>query len=292
MEKTIKETLFKILTGPKITTLALALTVIGVSTRRTELLDLNTSTIIIIIAFTIGIFGFIMSIVKSCRANNIQKRRLKIAGTIAIPFLGILAFVGSFVASDSYIANVNNPTITIRSSCKLYVDNVYQDEEMKSIILDKLGVHKNNIQGLEMRFVKNIDKNDTEALVDPLGTYHSDNLSSYAGDNCITEPPKIKVKNHLTGKERIRTVAHEFVHHYYSRPWFGRSIPEQDLILLYTKSQWMQNRTKDYIHDNSLALTEVLAYACTEMSDRELPENIIKTCNAILPNRHILELNN
>ena len=163
---------------------------------------------------------------------------------------------------------------------------------MKSIILDKLGVHKNNIQRLEMRFVKNIDKNDTEALVDPLGTYHSDNLSSYVGDNCITEPPKIKVENHLTGKERIRTVAHEFVHHYYSRPWFGRSIPEQDLILLYTKSQWMQNRTKDYIHDNSLALTEVLAYACTEMPDRELPENIIKTCNAILPNRHILELNN
>ena len=179
--------------------------------------------------------------------------------------MGILAFVGSFVASDSYIANVNSPTITIRSSCKLYVDNVYQDEEMKSIILDKLGVHKNNIQGLEMRFVKNIDKNDTEALVDPLGTYHSDNLSSYVGDNCITEPPKIKVENHLAGKERIRTVAHEFVHHYYSRPWFGRSIPEQDLILLYTKSQWMQNRTKDYI---------------------------IKTCNAILPNRHILELNN
>lgn len=265
MEKTIKETLFKILTGPKITTLALALTVIGVSTRRTELLDLNTSTIIIIIAFTIGIFGFIMSIAKSRRANNIQKRRLKIAGTVAIPFLGILAFVGSFVASDSYIANVNSPTITIRSSCKLYVDNVYQDEEMKSIILDKLGVHKNNIQGLEMRFVKNIDKNDTEALVDPLGTYHSDNLSSYVGDNCITEPPKIKVENHLAGKERIRTVAHEFVHHYYSRPWFGRSIPEQDLILLYTKSQWMQNRTKDYI---------------------------IKTCNTILPNRHILELNN
>lgn len=154
MEKTIKETLFKILTGPKITTLALALTAIGVSTRRTELLDLNTSTIIIIIAFTIGIFGFIMSIVKSRRANNIQKRRLKIAGTIAIPFLGILAFVGSFVASDSYIANVNSPTTTIRSSCKLYVDNVYQDEEMKSIILDKLGVHKNNIQRLEMRFVK------------------------------------------------------------------------------------------------------------------------------------------
>ena len=292
MKKIIKDTLSKILTGPKITTLALILTTIGVSTRRTELLDLNTSTIIIVIAFTIGIFGFITSIIKSYRTNKGQERRLKIAGTITIPFLGILAFTGPLIVSDRYIVNTNNLTNTIRSSCKLYVDNVYQDEEMKSIILDKLGVHKNNIQGLEMRFVKNIDKNDTEALVDPLGTYHSDNLSSYIGDSCITEPPKIKVENHLTGKERIRTVAHEFVHHYYSRPWFSKTIPEQDLILLYTNNQWIRNRTKDYIHDNSLALTEVLAYACTEMPDRELSENIIKICNTILPNRHILELNN
>ena len=207
--------------------------------------------------------------------------------------LALVAGVGGGVWLKTRLDGVSavGATQERKPSCGLYVDNVYQDDEMKRILLDQLGIHKNNIQGLELKFVENIGKDSPDTLLDPWGAYTSDSLGSFVGDNCITRPPRINVESHLSGVERTRVVAHEFVHHYHSRPWFSKTIPEQDLILLYTKSARMQARTSNYTHDGKLALTEVLAFACTEFPDSELSNNIIRTCNTILPKRHILGLN-
>lgn len=173
-------------------------------------------------------------------------------------------------------------------SCKKYVDGVYQDEEMRSILLSQLGIHEKNIQGLVLRSVDSVIRRGPEDLVDPSGLYRGDGMGIM--NFCVTSPPEIKIENKLVGVEKVVVVAHEFVHHYYSRPWFVGVVPENDLIVLYAQSAWMQERTKDYAHDGSLKLTEVLAFACTELPDRELSESIIRACNTILPKRYILGL--
>lgn len=168
---------------------------------------------------------------------------------------------------------------------KLYVDNVYQDEKIKSIIIDKLGVHPNDIQGLELRFSDKIK--DSE---DTYGVYsHGRSIACVA-----KEAPKILIKSGLSDRDQLVTIAHEFAHHYWHLPWFDlvRINTEQDLILLYHKDSNFRKRVDEhYTNRGKLKLTELFAVACTEFPDNALTENIIHECNRVLPKRDVLGLN-
>lgn len=202
----------------------------------------------------------------------------------------VLAIVASFGAGAIASRFVFIPQKTQKSQdCypreKLYVDNVYQDEEIKSIILEQLGVHENNIQGLELKFVDNLEKTeDTE------GVYSK----GYSRDCVAQEAPKISIKTGLPERYKLITIAHEFVHHYYSRPWF-RNIQvgtEQELILLYHKNPKVRERMdKYYTANGKLKLTELFAVACTEFPDKELTKDLVYYCNQALPKRDVLGLN-
>ena len=191
---------------------------------------------------------------------------------------GLMLSFGLGVIIDHYMF----PRIirTPAQSCveKLYVDNVYQDEEMKSILINDLGIHPNNIQGLELKPV-----DDADGVRGRFRSGHS--------VNCVAEKaPEIQVLKDLDHKEKREVLAHEFVHYYYSRPWFeyARLATEQDLILLYKNNLEIQSVYARYVASGALTLSEILAYSCVSLPEQDLPNSVIGVCNDILPNRHIL----
>ncbi len=201
--------------------------------------------------------------------------------------LFLLIGLGSGYVASRYHYH-NKQTTPEPSKCRtwnvseLYIDDVFQDEKIRKIIIEDFGVHPNNIQGLEMTFSDNIDKSDPEAIVDPWGLF----IDGYSRDCVVQQAPKIILEEGIPEHRLKSVIAHEFIHHYYSRPWFKDiTVSEQELILFYQSNAALRERLKPYISDGILRLTEILAFSCTEFNPRLLPESINSGCDRALPNR-------
>lgn len=196
-----------------------------------------------------------------------------------ISLIALLAFVGR--------SGILEPQSS--RDCQLYIDGVYQNPEIKQILTEKLGVHSNNIQGLELKVVDEIKRESPDHTIDAGGTYYDGTF-----DDCSAkEPPAITVLSSVDERNKTRIVAHEYIHHHYSRPWYKYVVSniEQPLIMLYSSNQDMQDKLKDYLNWSGVRLTEVLAFACTEFPDNKLDPSIVSACNDMIPNRQVLGLN-
>ena len=91
----VKKLLGWLLTAPKITIIAILITTIGVNWSSNTAIPHQVATNTIYTALGVGGFGFILSIVRTAKAEKGRPRRIKILGTIMIPIIGAAALIGN-----------------------------------------------------------------------------------------------------------------------------------------------------------------------------------------------------
>lgn len=230
--------------------------------------------------------------------NLSRKQYFVIAGLLLIllSFFGLVAFkylrlrndYGRILllldsgGGDSEASGIDD-TVNGRHSAQKYMEGVFQDPKLVEIT-ESLGIHKNNIQGLEMRIVDRATTgtlpDGTEPTIDPAGVFWPGIYEDHKwGD--VSRAPKIEVESHLSGEELRRVVAHEFLHHMYS-VWWNKDTArwyDQELIIFYINNKSIRNTLSAYVSEGRLGLTEIYAYACTEYSDRVLGSDLAQICS-------------
>lgn len=265
MKKAVNGILEWILTGPKITVVALVLTVIGVNSRFKEMLSLDVTGGIIVTAFAVGIFGFVVSIMKCVRADKGKQRILKIAGTVAIPFLGATVFLGSIALQLPEYAEPS--TSHDQTHTVLQTSQAKQEPEILSAL-----------QSVEAKY--NYSK---------LNLVWTDNPEADCGSadarGCYNDHRKtIKISKYLDRNVLRSVVAHEYLHYvWYSEKLDDNNRLTSELIALYAKYPAFQKRVDGdhgyYRTSGGLLPTEFFSYGCTEISGAKLGEYILTECN-------------
>ena len=100
----------KLFTAPKLTTVALLLTICIPIFGYNKLYTL--AQISFVAAFVIGIAAFGVAIRSSSKEKDKKRKAVKILGTLSIPVLGLLVFVGSASTIPNNNNNVSNNTVT------------------------------------------------------------------------------------------------------------------------------------------------------------------------------------
>ena len=96
----------------------------------------------------------------------------------------------------------------------------------------------------------------------------------------------------LGEQEQNAVLAHEYMHYVYTKlNDTDRTKYEQLAVGVYNQSELFQKRMKWYVERNILDNDEILAVACTEVSDSILPAELYQYCVKYLPNRLVLPSN-
>lgn len=265
MKKAINVILEWALTGPKITAVALILTVIGVDTRFGGILPLEVTEGIIVAAFAVGVLGFIVSIIRCIRADKGKQRKLKIAGTIAIPFLGAAVFLGSMMMQLSVYTEASTPRDQTHEV--IQTSQVKQESELLAA-LQSVGA-KYDYSKLNLVWTDNPEADCGWANAG--GCYNDHNKT-------------LKIRKDIDRNGLRSVVAHEYLHYvWYADKLDDNNRLKSELIALYAKYPEFQRRVDgDHGHyrtSGGLLPTEFFSYGCTEISDAKLGEYISTECN-------------
>ncbi len=200
---------------------------------------------------------------------------------VSYKYLALRTDYGRVISLIGGAAVQNNSADSGNSSVQKYL-TPYQDPDLIKIT-QELGIHKNNIQGVEMVYTDKLTiktmTDGTKPIFDPIGVF----IPGYYADNDngeVKRAPKIEIDNKSRGETLHKIVAHEFLHHMYAS-WWNKDMArnyDQDLILFYINTPSMHSRLSSYTEFGGLKLTEIYAYACTEYSDQALGSNLATIC--------------
>ena len=274
-ERSWREELF---TAPKLTTVALLLTV------SISVFGYNKSYALAQISFVaallVGVVAFGVAVRNSSREKSKKRKVLKILGTLSIPVLGLSVLVGSasmlLDGADGQVSSNDDVSSVVSEQ------PVTQEETAKGF-LDSTGV-RIRYDNLSLVWSDNINEaceGVNSESVDIAGCFVSEDDGSgryHINNKIIMRTPY--------DESYVRTaIAHEFLHYV----WYNYDLSSDNLLAdklthLLQTSPAVQERLKTYPNKD---LTEVLSYACTEMDDNEMDAYIVGTCNKYIDTKKL-----
>lgn len=263
----IKRLLGWLLTAPKITIIAILITTIGVNWSSNVAIPHQIATNTIYTALGVGGFGFVLSIIRTVKAERGKPRIIKILGTIMIPVIGIIALIGNHLP--------------------IYMFNQQQEEHQQ---FQNLDIRQKPAQPVTQDPELLSELQYLEAAYDyhKLNLIYTDNQAADCkwdlADGCYYNFQKtIKIKRN-NNKTALRTIlAHEYLHYvWYENNLDADSRLVSDLIALYGRYPEFRQRIAGldghYQASGRLLPTELFSYGCTEISNAKLGSYIAEKC--------------
>jgi hypothetical protein len=180
---------------------------------------------------------------------------------------------------DATTANTD-AGINAQTTSSIVVPPLEHNPEIVAV-LQQIGA--THIDAIDERYVDGYN----EKLTDQLGKYQA-YINLTTGDFLYGT---LTVKRGQDKNQERTMIAHEYLHHV----WFAlidgptKENLTSQLISLYGKDAWMQDRVKEYADSGMLQPTELFSYYCTESSDGYLTTYVKDTCNAYI-NRSVLTM--
>lgn len=146
---------------------------------------------------------------------------------------------------------------------------VSRDENVAAVIY-QIGGKDNFLEEVSMKYVDGYENAATNGQYTPV--INADGTLSYA---------LITVKTGIDPAYERTVVAHEYLHHIWQSQLDQNTLHNltSQLMTLYGKDSWMQDRTNWYSDTNALVPTELFSFYCTEASDKYLSQYVLDTCN-------------
>ena len=149
---------------------------------------------------------------------------------------------------------------------------VVQNNKQIEVILQNIGADDKLLEGVSTEYVKSFpdSKHNTLGTYQPV--FSSDGWFSYG---------TISIKQGIDKPHINTVVAHEYVHHVWAAHLDEATKRKlaSEVITLYGKDSWMQQRVDSYSTGHILDSNELFAFYCTEVPDAHLTQAILSQCN-------------
>ena len=179
--------------------------------------------------------------------------------------LGVYIWMGIFVTGLTMAFITKNPD-AIKPP-------VARDNHLLAVV-QQVGGKTDLIENVSIRYTDTFEGNFAHDRT--RGTYipisDSDGRFSYG---------IINVKTGLDTQTEKGVIAHEYLHHIWEAQLDDTTLHDltSQLMTMYGRDEWMQNRTNFYSDTNYLLPTELFAFYCTEVGDAHLSSYVLATCN-------------
>lgn len=178
--------------------------------------------------------------------------------------LGVYIWIGIFATGLTMALITRNP-----ESIK---PPVSRDENIAAILYS-VGGKEELLDNVSIKYVDKYKDESQNGEYAPV--LNSDGTFSYG---------MITIKEGIDPTYEKTVIAHEYLHHVWQAQLDHMTLHDltSQLMTLYGKDPWMQNRTDWYSDTNSLVPTELFSFYCTEASDKYLSQYVLDTCNTYI----------
>lgn len=208
------------------------------------------------------LFGFVtLLVIALFLVRWLLKTRKRLFFRSGARVLGVYIWIGIFATGLTMALITRNP-----ESIK---PPVSRDENIAAILYS-VGGKEELLDNVSIKYVdKYKDKSQNGEYAPVL---NSDSTFSYG---------MITIKEGIDPTYEKTVIAHEYLHHVWQAQLDHMTLHDltSQLMTLYGKDPWMQNRTDWYSDTNSLVPTELFSFYCTEASDKYLSQYVLDACN-------------
>ena len=208
------------------------------------------------------IFGFVtLLVIALFLVRWLLKTRKRLFFRSGARVLGVYIWIGIFATGLTMALITRNPE-SIKPPAS-------RDENIAAILYS-VGGNEELLDNVSIKYVdKYKDENQNGEYAPVL---NSDGTFSYG---------MITIKEGIDPTYEKTVIAHEYLHHVWQAQLDQMTLHDltSQLMTLYGKDHWMQNRTDWYSDTNSLVPTELFSFYCTEASDKYLSQYVLDTCN-------------
>lgn len=220
--------------------------------------------------FEIYLFGFVaILVVMLFIVRWLLKTRKRLFFRSGARVLGVYIWIGIFATGLTMALITRNP-----ESIKPLV---FRDENIVAILY-AVGGKDELIDDVSMKYTDGYENDTSKGEYVPV--INTDGTFSYG---------IITVKKGLDSTYEKTVVAHEYLHHIWQSQLDQATLHDltSQLMTLYGKDIWMQDRTNWYSDSNYLGPTELFSFYCTEVSNKYLSQYVLDVCNKYI-NRSVL----
>jgi hypothetical protein len=235
----------------------------------------------------LAFFGFLMGLV-CLLVIKLQKRSksfiLQIGATVLRGYMliGLFGVALLVVFTSDPAPATSGSGINVQQSNTILPKDLQHDPKIVGT-MQQIGASQKSIDEIDERYVAQFRNPKLENQ----GGYYQ----AVLGPTGQLSYGMLTIKQGLDPSVERTVIAHEYLHHV----WYAlldlktRESLESDLISMYGRDPWMQERVKGYIDVRELQPTELFSYYCTESSEGYITSFVLTECNKYI-NRSSLAL--